>query len=211
MWLGPRSEAGLLRSIEERMGDYSSSSNEAHSLRYYAVEGGRLDGSSFRAAFGNAFILQHGPSTSQKGKGDSDISTGEFHTIRTGEHPVDQAIEFRVFPVRRVVERSSHEFISVGRADNNDVVILDLSVTKYHAFFNEDDDGRFFILDAASKNGTYLNDRAVPGWGKGDPVEICSGDSIRMGGIHFTFLLADEFRQLVVKLFRALPQPDPGT
>jgi diguanylate cyclase (GGDEF)-like protein len=43
--------------------------------------------------------------------------------------------------------------------------------------------GRVTLEDLGSRNGTYLNDRALQG-----PVELRSGDRFQLGNVHFKFL-----------------------
>ena len=64
--------------------------------------------------------------------------------------------------------------ISLGRAEDNDVHITDLSVSGHHAriftYFNTS-----YIEDMDSKNGTYLNDKKI------HKHIIHPGDIIRLG------------------------------
>lgn len=58
--------------------------------------------------------------------------------------------------------------ITVGRASNNDIVVPDQRVSKFHAYFRSD--GKQWLLcDANSRNGTLLDGEAVPQQG-GTPV-----------------------------------------
>lgn len=70
----------------------------------------------------------------------------------------------------------------LGRTADNDVVIKDPSSSRSHARVYEED-GRFFVEDLKSANGTKLNARALKA-----PAELKSGDRIIIGDItlHFT-------------------------
>lgn len=100
-----------------------------------------------------------------------------------------------VFALRHGRHRQPGEFISVGRSASNDVVIPFEPITRFHALFSKDPTGRFFILDAGSKNGTFLNDQPVPMKDRGEPLQVKSGALIRLGPLSFTFLTAAAFHE----------------
>lgn len=75
------------------------------------------------------------------------------------------------------------QFVSVGRASNNDLVFAVDSVSKFHGYFTHDGE-EWALTDYRSTNGTLLNGRKL------DPAvatPIRSGDRIRFG----THLLAE--------------------
>jgi ABC transport system ATP-binding/permease protein len=51
--------------------------------------------------------------------------------------------------------------LRIGRATDNDVVVSDLSVSRYHAELRRTSRGSYEIADLASHNGTYLNGQRV--------------------------------------------------
>ncbi len=176
----------------------ASEQPEARRLQDFLEDSLELDEESFRKRHGNAFLL-HG--------GAIRLSAEVKHTETGGALGGRKKVKFSrprtdylVFPVRKRGESSSSGFISVGRAEKNDVVVPDVSLTRVHAFFKQSDDGRFFFLDGASKNGTFLNDEIVPAWGEGEPAELASGDRVRFGSMEFTFLEASEFRYLAKRI-----------
>ncbi|MEU9173519.1 FHA domain-containing protein [Streptomyces sp. NPDC048420] len=64
--------------------------------------------------------------------------------------------------------------VRIGRADDNDLVIDDLVVSRHHAELRALPDGSYEIADLGSHNGTYLNGRPVTSapLGPGDIVGI---------------------------------------
>ncbi|MFF7069895.1 ABC transporter ATP-binding protein/permease [Streptomyces pseudovenezuelae] len=64
--------------------------------------------------------------------------------------------------------------VRIGRADDNDLVIDDLVVSRHHAELRAQPDGSYEIADLGSHNGTYLNGRPVTSapLGPGDIVGI---------------------------------------
>lgn len=71
---------------------------------------------------------------------------------------------------------------SVGRLPDNDVVIRDECVSRRHCAVVVHHDMRCEIHDVASKNGTLLNGKKIPG-----PTKIQSGDQITLCGRRLTF------------------------
>lgn len=71
---------------------------------------------------------------------------------------------------------------SVGRLPDNDVVVRDECVSRRHCAVVIHHDLRCEIHDVASKNGTVLNGKKIPG-----PTKIQSGDQIVLCGRRLTF------------------------
>ena len=89
--------------------------------------------------------------------------------------------------------------ITVGRAAKNDVMISDISVSRFHAFFKRSPAGRFQLHDAGSSNGTIVNGSSVCTKENGPATELHSGDNIRFGQVDATFLELDALRSFVEK------------
>lgn len=73
------------------------------------------------------------------------------------------------------------DFIKIGRAVENEVVIISKRVSREHARIWRDG-RRIFLEDLGSTNGTYLNDERVLA-----PVALRDGDQILVGDVLFTF------------------------
>ena len=76
-----------------------------------------------------------------------------------------------VYPLRRN-GRSAGHLITLGRAPDNDVVVPDVSISRFHAFVKEGASGRWLMQDAGSTNGTTVNGQSVPRQGHGPPIEL---------------------------------------
>ncbi|MEU6284212.1 FHA domain-containing protein [Streptomyces sp. NPDC047028] len=77
--------------------------------------------------------------------------------------------------------------VRIGRADDNDLVVDDLTVSRRHAELRAHPDGTYEIVDLGSDNGTYLN---------GSPVTrapVGPGDIVGVG--HFAFSLSGDVLQ----------------
>src|SRR5882762_9819235 len=53
------------------------------------------------------------------------------------------------------------EVASIGRANDNDIVLNDFSVSRRHAYLKKEDDD-WVIYDNQSTNGVRVNEKAVP-------------------------------------------------
>lgn len=69
----------------------------------------------------------------------------------------------------------------LGRANDNDVILADYRSSRYHAIITNTD-GRFFIRDLGSTNGTFVAEVRVM------EQTLSDGDHIRVGDTRFTFL-----------------------
>ncbi|WP_093838921.1 FHA domain-containing protein [Streptomyces aidingensis] len=70
----------------------------------------------------------------------------------------------------------------IGRALDNDLVVSDLQVSRYHAQFSATPDGRFEINDLGSHNGTFVNGQPLP---KNGRKLLGPNDTVGVG--HSTF------------------------
>lgn len=86
-----------------------------------------------------------------------------------------------------IVKRSGgvlQDRVSVGRSRNADIHLPFRRVSKFHAFFTaQPSGGKFFLTDAGSTNGTFVNGRRVS---TGQPVEVSDKALIHFS--HFLFV-----------------------
>jgi hypothetical protein len=89
-----------------------------------------------------------------------------------------------VVPLRKRItaEALSPHRITIGRAPNKDIVLRHESISKYHAWIEMDESGTFFVADAESKNGTWLNGSPVPE----DGTPMRPSDRLRFGVVEAT-------------------------
>ncbi len=95
--------------------------------------------------------------------------------------------------------------ISLGRDDDNQIVINSRKVSRQHALIFLST-GEFLIRDLASKNGTWLN---------GEPVQsdqlLHTGDRLKVAGHEFTFVIAkaEDFTETASTFTAAFFKPEP--
>ena len=117
------------------------------------------------------------------------------------DEPVSErtaSLSLVVYPLKRT-GRSVGHLITVGRTANNDVVVPDISVSRFHAFVKEGENSPVAIQDASSTNGTSINGTSVPAQGQGSPVDIKTGDNVRLGQVEFTALSAEALREFAIE------------
>lgn len=81
--------------------------------------------------------------------------------------------------------------ITVGRTENNDVVLEDHSISRFHAYFQHDEKAqRWKLFDAESKNGTWIGPlKLTPNKGELVPDRA----RLRFGFIEVTFFTPASF------------------
>jgi FHA domain len=86
-----------------------------------------------------------------------------------------------VFAVRKV-QKTFPTMITVGRTSNNDIVIRDVTVSKFHAFFRMTADG-IEMGDAGSRNGSWVGKQKLEP--KGPVMTVPLGNNVRFGSLVF--------------------------
>jgi pSer/pThr/pTyr-binding forkhead associated (FHA) protein len=90
-----------------------------------------------------------------------------------------------VLGVRKTQEVFPH-MITIGRTRNNDVVIADVLVSKFHAFFRRGPDGAWELSDAGSANGTRVAGVELERRGPGRPVKL--GERVAFASAELKFV-----------------------
>ncbi len=75
--------------------------------------------------------------------------------------------------------------ITLGRTDTNDIPVVDGSVSRFHAYFQQDPrTAAWRVVDADSKNGTWLGPLKLT---PSTPYPLTDGARLRFGDIEMTF------------------------
>jgi hypothetical protein len=187
-----------------------------------------LDEAAFRKSHGNAFLIHYGaidklrrpeqPQRTQIFKDETPFFMGSpLRMLKT---------DYLVYPIVWTGRSPYPRMITVGRTRNNDIVLPDESVSKFHAFFREPDETvtaessapgtdpkssgprsetglpAMLLQDAGSRNGTLFNGAPVPSVRQGSPVSVSLGGQVRFGLVELTFLDAQGLRELVMQISR---------
>ena len=159
-----------------------------------------LDAAAFQQAHGEAFLLHHGPFGKLSAPRDGDSTLDLEQPAGQDGAALKPSADFLVLPLTPPNRGGSPpDMIWIGRSDANEVVIPDATISEVHAFIRREPDG-FLIQDTGSRNGTWVNDLKVKPQGMGDPSPLPAGARVRFGSVKMTFLLAEQFRALVLGL-----------
>jgi len=168
----------------------------------YVRDARLLDDVEFALRHGEAFLVHYAHSNSPPATpAPLAASASPFDDVSTTLNGADDdggaCTELLVLPVRRK-ETSHFDFVSVGRHANNDVVINDASVSKFHAIIKCDAQGQYSLFDGGSTNGTCVEGTAAPTTkDRVRPLPLTPGCGVRFGHCEFVFLLARDLRAQV--------------
>jgi ABC transport system ATP-binding/permease protein len=81
--------------------------------------------------------------------------------------------------------------LRIGRATDNEVVVSDLSVSRYHAELRRDSQGGYVIVDLGSHNGTYVNGQRIT-----SATPVTEADLIAIGPAVF-HMVGQELQQFI--------------
>ncbi|WP_233104093.1 FHA domain-containing protein [Haliangium ochraceum] len=101
--------------------------------------------------------------------------------------------DFEVYPLLKKLGAPFADMITIGRTSNNDVVLKDVTVSRFHAYFRERESA-WVVADAGSKNGTHLRGSELVARKEED---VQSGDSVRIGDIVTTFYTANDLFEVL--------------
>jgi hypothetical protein len=163
----------------------------AHVSRYLRNRG------EFERSLAPALLVFSPPPAPEPGE-----EEGDEYLMRTVTHAGAPTLGCRepvVFPVLKSRTNAFGRGITVGRTGNNDVVLDDGSVSRFHAWFARPEGQEGFLLtDAGSKNGSWVGGvRLTPR----QAVSVKDGVRLRFGQVEVAFYTASSFvRMLTVRM-----------
>ena len=92
--------------------------------------------------------------------------------------------------------------LRIGRADDNEVVVADLSVSRHHAELRRTERGGYEIVDLGSYNGTFVNGQRITA------QVVTDSDVIGIGRATYR-LVGDELPEFVDTGDISLERPRP--
>lgn len=97
--------------------------------------------------------------------------------------------------------------ITLGRAVNNDLVLDDPSVSRFHAYLVLDEHSKVWhVVDAESSTGTFCaGERLAPR----RPAPLADGEVVRVGLVDLTFLVPEALERYVRRRERGSGAPPP--
>lgn len=102
-----------------------------------------------------------------------------------------------VFEVAKSDRNNFKNMVTIGRTDNNDIVIKEGSVSKFHAYLSQALKGGFKLTDAGSRNGSSISAGNVLAH---QSAPIVSGETITLGRVSLKFFSPDDFHKHIHQL-----------
>jgi pSer/pThr/pTyr-binding forkhead associated (FHA) protein len=183
--------------MSDEPGDLIADPTAAIVLTSLARDAKDLNDDQFRALHGSAFLLHDGELDPQR-RAYRPQQTMVMRRDPTAEHSdvPPQTRNLLVYPVKHTGRSPFPRIVTVGRTKNNDIVLADVSISKFHAFFKEEG-GQFLLSDGESRNGSFVEGERVPSSKQGKPVPLVFGKKVKFGALEFRFVDAAELRTLV--------------
>ncbi len=98
-----------------------------------------------------------------------------------------------IIPLAKKLGTPFVDLITIGRTEGNDIMISDISVSRFQAFFRRRH-GRWFICDAGSSNGTRVDgEKLLPR----TEAEILNHTQVCFGAVEYIFHTADSLYDLL--------------
>ena len=106
-----------------------------------------------------------------------------------------------VYVIRKSERNAFQAMVTLGRANNNDIVVEHPCVSKFHGVFKRNpSEKRDAFVDVGSTNGTYFRGTSL---GQNTAVPLSSGDAVNLGGaVLATYFAPDEFYDYIELLRR---------
>jgi hypothetical protein len=162
-----------------------------------------LDDATFSSRFAPGFLMLKGQLNAVQGPAQTDIRPRA--AIVDGEARFEDEntsdVKILVFLLRRR-PISTHDFISIGRVDGNDIALPDESVSKFHAYV-KDIGGALHLQDARSRNGTMIGSQPVAARGAGPAVALQHGQVIQFGSVATTYHAASPLLALLRRISKS--------
>jgi hypothetical protein len=179
-------------------GESDDKDTEPLSIERFGKDARTLDAAAFLARHGDRFLVHHGPlEPGRRAKRPMRTAMilveGLLSAPRSAGPP--PGADFLVFPLRQTGRSAFPRIITIGRTKNNDVVLPDVMISKFHAFF-EEEDGKLVCQDAKSRNGSFVDGKRAPGNHRGKGLEVGPGAMIKFGLLEFKFLSGAELQEL---------------
>jgi len=126
----------------------------------------------------------HGPNASPEGRF---VSAGHVNLKHGPEMPLAQPAT--LIGVQGLAAGSTFALtagdVAIGRDGENEIVLAENTVSRYHARLLRQDNGHFALTDLGSANGVYVNGTRV------QRAILRSGDQIKVGDNFFRFQMND--------------------
>jgi pSer/pThr/pTyr-binding forkhead associated (FHA) protein len=147
---------------------------------------------------GRPVLLYEPPEQKESTDDDDDF---QFRTQTGLETPSIGGGEPLAAVIEKTKDNAFQRRVTVGRTANNDLVLDDVSVSRFHAWFQQDEgSGDWQVVDAGSRNGTVVSGRRIAAK---TPTTLSSGTRLKVGQLELTYYSAEAFLKLLKKQIEA--------
>lgn len=101
---------------------------------------------------------------------------------KTIESQVNQYATLQELDGSKTIHTINKTAVRIGRNTDNDVRLLNDSISSHHAEIHRKREGVFYIVDLNSSNGVYVNDKKIT------QNELHTGDILELGEVRLRFL-----------------------
>lgn len=175
-------------------------------LARYGADAKSLGQDDFAARHGSAFLLHQGELDPERKAlrpqqtfimRRSDVPPRLGGPLPAGRSEAVRSVSgLLAYPIRHTGRSPFPRIVTVGRTKNNDIVLADISISKFHAFFKEEA-GRLSITDGESRNGTFVDGHRVHTTKQGKPTPLKGGAQVKFGALEFRYVEVKELLVLV--------------
>lgn len=96
--------------------------------------------------------------------------------------PIESYLLFNTALGQQRLSLTASSCWTVGRSDDNNLVLSDQWISRNHAMIQSMESGEFYLIDLGSRNGSFINGRRVS-----VPVSLRSGDLLTFGQSELQF------------------------
>lgn len=143
---------------------------------------------------GRPVLLYEPPELPEPEPGADEDDDFQFRTQSGVTVPVIGGGEPIAVLVEKTKDNAFQRRVTIGRTSNNDIVLEDASVSRFHAWLESTDRQGWTVVDAGSRNGTYVSGKKLVAKA---PSALTSGSKLKVGTIELTFLTAEGFVKLL--------------
>jgi pSer/pThr/pTyr-binding forkhead associated (FHA) protein len=104
---------------------------------------------------------------------------------------------FQAYPISKSNRNVFTNGVTLGRAQNNDVVVPLASISKFHAWIRNEA-GVFVVYDARSRFGTFVNGHKAPSEGDRG-LALKTGAELKLGEVAMSFMDPVSFHRWAVE------------
>jgi hypothetical protein len=127
------------------------------------------------------------PITTLPFDGDDSTIVGFDHLVKKQKESGDTR-GWEIYPLEKKSGAPFSDMITIGRTGNNDVVLNDVTISRFHAFFKDKRD-MWVVCDAGSKNGTAVDGSDLEARKE---AQVNSGQTVRLGDVDVEFYTAGD-------------------